>query len=360
MDCRCIAAMSGGDPLSLHRIKRRRVGNKDVHISIKYAGICHSDIHQAREEWGKGIFPMVPGHEIAGVVESVGDGVTKFKVGDRVGVGVFVDSCRQCSACKAGDGNYCEPGMVATYNARFNYKHCEEYNAEGGAPTYGGYSESITVDEAYVLKIPDGMDMAGAAPLLCAGITVYAPMVFHGLKPGMKLAVAGLGGLGAMAVLIGKAMGAEVTVLTRSAGKKEEALKGLKADKVVLVTDEAEAKSVQGYFNMMINTISAQYDLSSYLAMLGNAGKFIMVGLPSEPISLSGFSIVGDRKMVAGSKIGNIKETQDMLDFCAKHGITCPHELIPADPAKVNEAYARAVKSDVRYRFVIDTSAFPK
>lgn len=348
MDCQCIAAMSGGAPLSLHRIKRRRVGNKDVHISIKYAGICHSDIHQAREEWGKGIFPMVPGHEIAGVVESVGEGVTKFKVGDKVGVGVFVDSCRQCSACKSGDENYCEPGMVATYNGRYNYKHCEEYDEEGGAPTYGGYSQSITVDEAYVLKIPDGMDMAGAAPLLCAGITVYAPMVFHNLKPGMKLAVAGLGGLGAMAVLIGKAMGAEVTVLTRSAAKKEEALKGLKADKVVVVTDEAEAKSVKGYFNMMINTISAQYDLSAYLDMLANAGKFIMVGLPSEPLSLKGFGIVAERKMVAGSKIGNIKETQDMLDFCAKHGITCPHELIPADPAKVNEAYERAIKSDVR------------
>ncbi|CAK9115261.1 unnamed protein product [Durusdinium trenchii] len=342
---------------------------QDVHISIKYAGICHSDIHQ---EWGKGIFPMVPGHEIAGVVESVGEGVTKFKVGDKVGVGVFVDSCRQCSACKSGDENYCEPGMVATYNGRYNYKHCEEYDEEGGAPTYGGYSQSITVDEAYVLKIPDGMDMAGAAPLLCAGITVYAPMVFHNLKPGMKLAVAGLGGLGAMAVLIGKAMGAEVTVLTRSAAKKtgtlgrpggrsghrlrEEALKGLKADKVVVVTDEDEAKSVKGYFNMMINTISAQYDLSAYLDMLANAGKFIMVGLPSEPLSLKGFGIVGERKMVAGSKIGNIKETQDMLDFCAKHGITCPHELIPADPAKVNEAYERAIKSDVRYRFVIDTS----
>ncbi|CAK9003615.1 Probable formaldehyde dehydrogenase AdhA [Durusdinium trenchii] len=264
---------------------------QDVHISIKYAGICHSDIHQ---EWGKGIFPMVPGHEIAGVVESVGEGVTKFKVGDKVGVGVFVDSCRQCSACKSGDENYCEPGM--------------EYDEEGGAPTYGGYSQSITVDEAYVLKIPDGMDMAGAAPLLCAGITVYAPMVFHNLKPGMKLAVAGLGGLGAMAVLIGKAMGAEVTVLTRSAAKKtgtlgrpggrsghrlrEEALKGLKADKVVVVTDEDEAKSVKGhvavgegerrgYFNMMINTISAQYDLSAYLDMLANAGKLLG---PSSPL----------------------------------------------------------------------------
>eukprot|EP00490_Sorites_sp_Unknown_P018131 CAMPEP_0114692876 /NCGR_PEP_ID=MMETSP0191-20121206/68413_1 /TAXON_ID=126664 /ORGANISM="Sorites sp." /LENGTH=189 /DNA_ID=CAMNT_0001985791 /DNA_START=50 /DNA_END=616 /DNA_ORIENTATION=+ len=189
MSCKCIAAMTGGAPLVQHTVDRRAVGKKDVKINIKFAGICHSDIHQAREEWGKGIFPMVPGHEIAGEVVAVGDGVTKYKIGDKVGVGCMVDSCRGCPSCKAGDENYCHSGPVMTYNGRAKYSHCEEHNEEGGAPTYGGYSEQIVVDENYVLKIPDGMDLAGAAPLLCAGITVYSPFMYYGLKPGMKLAV---------------------------------------------------------------------------------------------------------------------------------------------------------------------------
>ncbi|CAJ1412444.1 unnamed protein product, partial [Effrenium voratum] len=216
MSCKCIAAMTPGAPLAPHTIERRPVGKKDVKIDIKFAGICHSDIHQAKAEWGSnGIFPMVPGHEIGGVVSEVGPEVSKYKVGDRVGVGCMVDSCRQCDNCKAGEENYCAKGSVMTYNGRHKFEHCNEYNADGGTPTYGGYSQCVVVDENYVCKIPDGMDLAGATPLLCAGITVYSPMIHFGLKPGMKLAVAGLGGLGAMAVLIGKAMGAEVTVLSR-------------------------------------------------------------------------------------------------------------------------------------------------
>ena len=356
--CKCIAALSGSAPLTLHEIPRRPVGKKDVKITIKHAGICHSDIHQAREEWGKGIFPMVPDHEIAGVVESVGAEVTKYKVGDSVGVGCMVDSCRGCQSCKAGDENYCATGAVMTYNGKYKYPHCEEYSEEGFAPTYGGYSQSIVVDEGYVCKIPDGMDLAGAAPLLCAGITVYSPMMYFGLKAGMKFAVAGLGGLGAMAVMIAKAMGAEITVLSRSASKKDEALKELKADKFVVVTDEADAASVAGYFDFMINTIAAQHELAPYLGMLAQNGKMVMVGIPPDPMSMHAFQIIPGRKTIAGSLIGGIKETQDMLDFCAKHKITCPHELITADPEKVNAAYERAVKSDVKYRFVIDTSTF--
>ena len=358
LPCKCIAAMSGGAPLTLHTITRRPVGKKDVQISIKYAGICHSDIHQAREEWGKAIFPMVPGHEIAGEVVAVGDEVTKYKVGDKVGVGCMVDSCRNCPSCKAGDENYCQTGAIMTYNGKHKYQHCEEYNDEGGAPTYVGYSQGIVVDQNYVCKIPDGMDLAGAAPLLCAGITVYSPFMYYGLKPGMKLAVAGLGGLGAMAVLIGKAMGAEVTVLSRSPSKRDEALKELKADKFVVVTDEADAATVKSYFDFMINTIAADHDLAPYMDMLTYNGKQILVGVPPNPLSFHAFQLAVPRKTIAGSLIGGIKETQEMLDFCAKHGITCPHEVIPADPEKVNAAYERAVKSDVKYRFVIDTSTF--
>ena len=350
--------MSGGAPLTLHTITRRPVGKKDVQISIKYAGICHSDIHQAREEWGKAIFPMVPGHEIAGEVVAVGDEVTKYKVGDKVGVGCMVDSCRNCPSCKAGDENYCQTGAIMTYNGKHKYQHCEEYNDEGGAPTYGGYSQGIVVDQNYVCKIPDGMDLAGAAPLLCAGITVYSPFMYYGLKPGMKLAVAGLGGLGAMAVLIGKAMGAEVTVLSRSPSKRDEALKELKADKFVVVTDEADAATVKSYFDFMINTIAADHDLAPYMDMLTYNGKQILVGVPPNPLSFHAFQLAVPRKTIAGSLIGGIKETQEMLDFCAKHGITCPHEVIPADPEKVNAAYERAVKSDVKYSFVIDTATF--
>ncbi|CAJ1433125.1 unnamed protein product, partial [Effrenium voratum] len=349
MSCKCIAAMTPGAPLAPHTIERRPVGKKDVKIDIKFAGICHSDIHQAKAEWGSnGIFPMVPGHEIGGVVSEVGPEVSKYKVGDRVGVGCMVDSCRQCDNCKAGEENYCAKGSVMTYNGRHKFEHCNEYNADGGTPTYGGYSQCVVVDENYVCKIPDGMDLAGATPLLCAGITVYSPMIHFGLKPGMKLAVAGLGGLGAMAVLIGKAMGAEVTVLSRSESKRDEAMKELKADKFIVTTDTAQVDSVKGSIDFMISTIAAKYEPAMYLGMLKTNGQMVLVGAPPEPLELHAFQLIPGRKTIAGSMIGGIKETQDMLDFCAKHGITCPHEKITADAEKVNAAYERTVKSDVK------------
>ena len=343
----CYAALKPGTPLVPHVIHRRPVGAADVAIDIKFAGICHSDIHQVREEWAPGCFPMVPGHEITGVVSSVGEAVTKFKVGDRVGVGCMVDSCRTCGCCKAGQENYCQNGAVLTYNDKNKYPHCAEYNEEGGAPTYGGYSQHIVVDENYVCKIPASMDLSGAAPLLCAGITVYSPMKFFGLQPGQKLAVAGLGGLGAMAVLIGKAFGAEVTVLSRSESKREEALQKLKADFFV-----TKLESVQGTFDMIINTIAADHDVRPYISALKHEGKCIMLGIPPQFMNFHAFDLIPGRKVLAGSMFGGIQETQEMLNFCSQNGITCPHEVIHA--SQINDAYDRTVKSDVKYRFVID------
>jgi len=354
--CKCYAALVPAGPLVPHTIERRAPGAHDVAIDIKFAGICHSDVHQAREEWGSGIFPMVPGHEIGGVVTAVGESVTKYKVGDKVGVGCMVDSCRSCQSCKDGDENYCDTGAVMTYNGKYKYKHCEEYTEDGGKPTYGGYSQSIVVDENYVCRIPDSLDLAGATPLLCAGVTVYSPMAYNGLKAGMKLGVAGLGGLGAMAVLIGKAWGCEVTVLSRSEGKRDEAVKELKADKFVVMSKEEEVNAAAGTLDFIIDTIAANHDIPTYLTFLKQNGKFVMVGVPAEPLSFHAFGLIPKRKTITGSMIGGIRETQEMLDFCAKHKITCPHEIISGD--KINESYDRVVKSDVKYRFVIDTSTF--
>jgi len=356
-DCLCYAALEASAPLVPHKIKRRAVGPNDVAIDIKYAGICHSDIHQAREEWGPAIFPMVPGHEIAGFVKAVGSKVKNFSVGDRVGVGCMVDSCRQCEECKKGEEQYCiGGGMIGTYNSRFKYEHCEECDDDGGAPTYGGYSQSIVVDKNYVLKVPDGLSLPGAAPLLCAGITVYSPMMYYGLRPGMKFGVAGLGGLGAMAVKIGKAMGVEVTVLSRSEAKKAEALEVLGAHKYVSMGDEKQVAAAAGSLDMILNCISADFDVGPYMNLLKKHGKQICVGLPTKDMSMKSFAFVPSRKMLAGSLIGGIHETQEMLDFCALHGIECPHELISAE--KINEAYEGTVKGAVRYRYVIDTATF--
>ncbi|MGA5035892.1 NAD(P)-dependent alcohol dehydrogenase [Streptomyces capoamus] len=337
------AAPAAKAPLERTTIERRAVGEFDVLIDIKFAGICHSDIHQAREGWGEAIFPMVPGHEIAGVVSEVGSGVTKFQVGDRVGVGCMVDSCRECENCLRGEEQYCLKGMVGTYNAV----------GKDGEPTYGGYSEKIVVDENYVLRIPDGLSLDVAAPLLCAGITTYSPLNHWNAGPGKKVAVVGLGGLGHMAVKIAHAMGAEVTVLSQSLRKKDDGLK-LGADHYFATSDPKTFEELAGTFDLIVSTVSAPMDFGALLSLLRVDGALVNVGAPEEPIALNLFSVIGGRKTLAGSMIGGIRETQEMLDFCAEHGIGAEIELISA--AEVNEAYERVLASDVRYRFVIDTA----
>ncbi|MFI0998968.1 NAD(P)-dependent alcohol dehydrogenase [Streptomyces galbus] len=331
-------------PLERTTIERRPVGEFDVLIDIKFAGICHSDIHQAREGWGEAMFPMVPGHEIAGVVSEVGPGVTKFAVGDRVGVGCMVDSCRTCDNCRAGQEQYCTGGgMVGTYNAI----------DRNGEPTYGGYARAIVVDENYVVRIPDGLSLDVAAPLLCAGITTYSPLKHWNAGPGKKVAVLGMGGLGHMAVKIAHALGAEVTVLSQSLRKKDDGLK-LGADHYYATSDPKTFEELAGSFDLILSTVSAPLDFGAFLSLLRTDGALVNVGAPEEPISLNLFSVINNRKTLAGSMIGGIAETQEMLDFCAAHGFGAEIELIAAE--EINEAYERVLNSDVRYRFVIDTA----
>ncbi|MGC3000737.1 NAD(P)-dependent alcohol dehydrogenase [Streptomyces sp. G35A] len=338
------AAPAAKAPLERTTIERREVGEFDVLIDIKFAGICHSDIHQVHEGWGGAIFPMVPGHEIAGVVSEVGSGVTTFQVGDHVGVGCMVDSCRECENCKAGREQYCTgSGMVGTYNAL----------DKNGEPTYGGYSQKIVVDENYVVRIPDGLSLDVAAPLLCAGITVYSPLKRWGAGPGKKVAVLGMGGLGHMAVKIAHALGAEVTVLSQSLRKKDDGLK-LGADHYYATSDPKTFEELRGSFDLIVSTVSAPLDFNAYLSLLKTEGALVNVGAPEEPVSLNLFSVIGGGKTLAGSMIGGIAETQEMLDFCAAHGIGAEIELIGA--AEINEAYERVLNSDVRYRFVIDAA----
>ncbi|GAB2867448.1 NAD(P)-dependent alcohol dehydrogenase [Streptomyces deserti] len=337
------AAPAAKAPLERTTIERREVGEFDVLIDIKFAGICHSDIHQAREGWGEAIFPMVPGHEITGVVSEVGPGVTRFRVGDRVGVGCMVDSCRECENCKAGLEQYCTRGMVGTYNAL----------DKNGEPTYGGYSQKIVVDENYVVRIPDGLSLDVAAPLLCAGITLYSPLKRWGAGPGKKVAILGMGGLGHMGVKIAHALGAEVTVLSQSLRKKDDGLK-LGADHYYATSDPKTFQELQGTFDLIVSTVSAPLDFNAYLSLLKTEGALVNVGAPEEPISLNLFSVIGGGKTLAGSMIGGIAETQEMLDFCAEHGFGAEIEMIRAD--QINEAYERVLASDVRYRFVIDTA----
>ncbi|MFG2127979.1 NAD(P)-dependent alcohol dehydrogenase [Streptomyces sp. NPDC048751] len=337
------AAPAAKAPLERTTIERRTVGEFDVLIDVKFAGICHSDIHQAREGWGEAIFPMVPGHEIAGVVSEVGPGVTKYAVGDRVGVGCLVDSCRECDNCKAGLEQYCTGGNVGTYNAL----------DKNGEPTYGGYSEKIVVDENFVLRIPDGIQLDEAAPLLCAGITTYSPLRHWNAGPGKKVAILGMGGLGHMGVKIAHALGAEVTVLSQSLRKKDDGLK-LGADHYYATSDPETFKKLAGTFDLILSTVSAPLDLDAFLSLLRTDGAFVNVGAPEEPVALNLFSVIGGRKTLAGSGIGGIQETQEMLDFCAEHGFGAEIELIRAD--QINEAYERVLASDVRYRFVIDTA----
>ncbi|GAA5212960.1 MULTISPECIES: NAD(P)-dependent alcohol dehydrogenase [Streptomyces] len=337
------AAPAAKAPLERTTIERREVREHDVLIDIKFAGICHSDIHQVREGWGEAIFPMVPGHEIAGIVSEVGPGVTKFAVGDRVGVGCMVDSCRECENCRAGLEQYCTGGNVMTYNGV----------GKDGEPTYGGYSEKVVVDENFVLGIPEGIALDEAAPLLCAGITTYSPLRRWNAGPGKKVAVVGMGGLGHMAVKLAHALGAEVTVLSQSLRKKDDGLK-LGADHYYATSDPATFEELAGTFDLIVSTVSAPLDLGAYLGLLKTEGALANVGAPEEPVSLNLFALLGGGKTLAGSMIGGIRETQEMLDFCAEHGIGAEIELIAA--SEVNEAYERVLASDVRYRFVIDTA----
>jgi uncharacterized zinc-type alcohol dehydrogenase-like protein len=337
------AAPAAKAPLERTTIERRPVGEHDVLIEIKFAGICHSDIHQVREGWGEAMFPMVPGHEIAGIVTEAGSGVTRFAVGDRVGVGCLVDSCRACENCEAGLEQYCLKGNVGTYNAL----------DKNGEPTYGGYSEKIVVDENFVVRIPDGLALDVAAPLLCAGITTYSPLRHWNAGPGKKVAVVGLGGLGHMGVKLAHALGAEVTVLSQSLRKKDDGLK-LGADHYYATSDPRTFEDLRGSFDLILSTVSAPLDLNVFLSLLKTDGAFVNVGAPEEPVSINLFSVIAGRKTLAGSGIGGIRETQEMLDFCAAHGLGAEIELISA--SEINDAYERVLSSDVRYRFVIDTA----
>ncbi|WP_370619772.1 NAD(P)-dependent alcohol dehydrogenase [Mumia sp. Pv 4-285] len=340
-----LVTASAGAAFERATIERRDLGAHDVLIDIAFAGICHSDIHQAREEWGTAIFPMVPGHEIAGVVSAVGGDVSRYAVGDRVGVGCFVDSCRECANCRAGEEQFCERGNVATYNGRY----------ADDTPTYGGYSTQIVVDENYVLGIPEGIPLDIAAPLLCAGITTYSPLKHWGAGPGKKVAVVGMGGLGHLGVKIANALGAEVTVISHTLSKKDD---GLRFGAAHYETGDRDTlRRLRGSFDLIINTVSADLPVDAYLRTLKLDGTMVFVGAPENKQSFAVFSLIGGRRSLAGSNIGGIRETQEMLDFCAAHGIGAEIETITADD--VDKAYERVVASDVRYRFVIDTATIP-
>ena len=339
-----IAAFSAKEPLAPFSFERRDPKEHDVVIDIQFCGICHSDIHTVRSEWGEVMYPVVPGHEIAGRVSAVGKGVTKYKVGDHVGVGCFVDSCRSCAHCEQDLEQYCLNGFNSTYNS---------LEKDGRTPTQGGYSNVIVVDENYVLKIPKTLPLDKAAPLLCAGITLYSPLVHWKTGPGKKVAIMGLGGLGHVGVKIARALGAEVTVLSHSDRKREDALK-MGAHHFVSTKDKKVFTDLGNKFDLIINTISADVDMSDYFGLLKLDGTLVVVGLPEKPLTIHPFPLVFMRRSYAGSLIGSIKETQEMLDFCAEHNITPEIELI--EPTEVNVAYERVTKSDVRYRFVIDMS----
>jgi uncharacterized zinc-type alcohol dehydrogenase-like protein len=337
------AAPAAGQPLAATTIERREVGPNDVLIEIQYAGICHSDIHTVNGDWGPQPFPVVPGHEIVGLVTAIGTDVRRRRIGDRVGVGCMVNSCGECKNCRNGDEQYCLDGMVPTYAG----------GDRDGTITQGGYSTHVVVDDDYVLSVPEGIDAAAAAPLLCAGITTYAPLRRWGAGPGKRVAVVGLGGLGHMAVKLAHALGADVTVLSQSLKKQEDGLR-LGADAYYATSDPETFEELAGRFDLIVNTVSASIDLDAYLGLLAVDGTLVNVGAPAEPLSLNVFSLIGARRSFAGSMIGGIALTQEMLDFCAEHDIGAEVEVIAAD--QINEAYQRVLASDVRYRFVIDAS----
>jgi uncharacterized zinc-type alcohol dehydrogenase-like protein len=336
------AALSKTTALEPFGFERRSVGEKDVLIDILYCGVCHSDIHMARSEWGPALYPLVPGHEIVGRVSEVGSGVTKFKVGDIAGVGVFIDSCRKCDCCKTDLEQYCEEGMTGTYNG---------YERDGKTIAYGGYSSSIVVDEHYTLRVPFTSNLAAVAPLLCAGITTWSPLRFAKVGKGHKVAVLGLGGLGHMAVKFAASFGAEVTMLSTSPSKEVDAKK-LGAQHFILSTDEAAMKAAANSFDFILNTVAAPHDMNKFLNLLKVNGTMLLVGIPPEDSRISAAKLISKRRSIMGSMIGGIKETQEMLDYCAAHDIVSDIELI--DMKDINAAYERVIKSDVKYRFVID------
>ncbi len=346
MKVRGLAAMQAGGPLVPYEFERRAVGAKDVAFKISHAGICHSDIHQVKEEWGPALFPMVPGHEIVGFVSEVGSEVKNFKVGDRIGVGVFIDSCRECEPCKSGLQQYCDKGMTGTYNG---------YERDGKTVAFGGYSNGFVINEDYALQIPSNLEMAEVAPLLCAGITLYSPIRYFKTGPGKQVGVMGLGGLGHMGVKFAAALGAEVTVLSHSESKREDALR-MGAKEFIVVKNPEDLKPHRRRFDLLLNTVSAQLDLNSYIQILKINGTMAIIGLPDSPYSVNAGALLDGRKSLTGSMIGGIPEIQEMLDFAGKHNITSDIELINAD--YVNQAYLRTVASDVKYRFVIDAATF--
>jgi alcohol dehydrogenase (NADP+) len=344
MNTRAYAAMEAKTNLVPYEFDRREVGPNDVALDIAYAGICHSDIHQVREEWGPAIFPMVPGHEIAGTVTKVGSAVTKFKVGDLIGVGVFVDSCRKCDNCKAGLQQYCAESMTGTYNG---------YERDGKTVAMGGYSNYFVINEDYAVTIPANLPLEGVAPLLCAGITLYSPIKHWNVGPGKKVAVMGLGGLGHMGVKFAVAMGAEVTVLSHSPSKEKDAL-AMGAHHFVSTKDAKIFADHEKEFDVILNTISAEIDINLYLNLLKLDGTLVVIGLPGKPYAVHVGSLLNGRRSIGGSMIGGIPELQEMLNFCGEHKITSDVEVIKAD--YINEAYTRTIASDVKYRFVIDAA----
>ncbi|MEK8213808.1 NAD(P)-dependent alcohol dehydrogenase [Paenibacillus sp. FSL L8-0463] len=338
-----LSVASAKAPFEKTTIERRELRPNDILIDIQFCGICHSDIHNAFDEWGGGIFPMVPGHEMAGVVTAVGTEVTTFAIGDRVGVGCFVDSCGECEYCLRGEEQFCTKGVVNSYNS---------YDYDGNV-TYGGYSQKIVVKEAFVVRIPDSLALDVASPLLCAGITTYSPLKKWNAGPGKRVAIVGMGGLGHLAVQYAHAMGAEVTVLSQSMNKKSESLE-LGADQYYATSDPATFTELANHFDLILNTVSSNLNVDAYLSMLRIDGTLVNVGAPTEPDKYQVFSLIMGRRSIAGSLVGGIQETQEMLDFSAEHGIAPKIEVISAN--QVDEAFERVVRSDVRYRFVIDMS----
>ncbi|MDN5766740.1 MAG: NAD(P)-dependent alcohol dehydrogenase [Humibacillus sp.] len=341
-----IIAPRAGAAFETGTVEHRDLRDDDILIDVKFAGICHSDIHQVREEWGSATFPMVPGHEIAGVVAAVGDGVTKHKVGDRVGVGCMVDSCGECEYCKNGEEHFCAKGAVMTYNGK----------GYDGQDTLGGYAQQLVVSEDFALRIPEGIELDAAAPLLCAGITTWSPLKRWGAGPGKKVAVIGLGGLGHMAVKLAAAMGAEVSVLSRTDAKKDDA-EALGATDYFATSDDKTLEGLRSTFDIIVNTVSADLPMQTYISMLKPLGVLANVGLPSSNYDFAPGAVIGGSRVIAGSNIGGIPATQEMLDFCAEHGIAATIETISAD--EVDAAYDRVVAGEVRYRFVIDTATIP-